>query len=210
MSARTVEPGYFGSLGHGDPQCAFLEKTLVTSWDFSKTNVPENKTIPVMQLPKGFCIDRITVIQTAYADQGVNLTFGLKSDDSAVVGGTFALAASSTMLRSSQPANGGAVTKTSAAVYVASTSAGSPTTSVQPVTGVTAAGPVFVSDDDVLCMIVPDGLTGDKIAAGAFDLAIHGFSTFAEAPAENKTGNDVYRATMQTTDNVAGPRFPLD
>ena len=69
---------------------------------------------------------------------------------------------------------------------------------------------VIVSADDVLCMIVPDGLTGNKCAAGAFDLAIHGFSTFAEAPAENKTGNPVCRPTMQTQDNVAGPRFPLD
>ena len=210
MSARTVESGYFGSLGHGDPECAFTEKTIVTSWDFAKKNVPENKTIPLVQIPKGFCIDRITVVQKDYADQSVGLTFGLKSDDSFTIGSTFTLVASSTKLRSSQAADGGSVTKTSAAVYVASTSAGSPTTSVQPVTGVTAAGPVFVSDDDVLCMIVPDGLTGDKCAAGSFDLALHGFSTFAEAPAENKTGNAVFRPTMQTVDNVAGPRFPND
>lgn len=210
MAARTVETGYFGQDGHGDPEFAFTDKTLVASWDFGKTNVPENKTIPIMQIPKGFCIDRISVVQTAYADQAVNLTFGLKSDNSFTIGGTFALVASSTMLRSSQAADGGSVTKTSAAVYVASTSAGSPTTSVQPVTGVTAAGPVFVSADDVLCMIVPDSLTGDKLAAGAFTLFVHGFSAFCEGPTENKTGNTVYRQTLQTSANVAGPRPSFD
>jgi hypothetical protein len=192
MAARTVEAGYFGAVGHGDPMCAFTEKTLVTSWDFSKTNVPENKTIPIMQIPKGFCIDRVSVVQREYADQSLALTFGLKSDNTVAVGGTFTLAASSTMLRASQPA-----TSTNA-----KDSAG---------TGTVAVGsPLFVNGDDVLCMIMPSSLTNDKCAAGAFDIAIHGFSTFAEAPAENKTGNEVFRPTMQTQDNVAGPRFPLD
>lgn len=197
MSVRTVETGYFGSAGHGDPQCAFTEKTLVTSWDFAKKNVPENKTIPLMQIPKGFCIDRITVVQREYADQSVGLTFGLKSDNSFTVGGTFTLAASSTKLRSSQAAK-------TASAYAASSSAGSPTTAIA------IPSVLFVSDDDVLCMIVPDGLTGDKCAKGSFDLAVHGFSTCAEAPAANKTGNEVFRPTMQTVDNVAGPRFPND
>ena len=210
MSARTVEEGYFGSAGHGDPKCAYTERTISTSWDFSKKNVPEKKTIPLMQIPKGFCIDRISVVQTKFADQSVGLTFGLKSDNSYTVGSTFTLAASSTMLRSSQAAKAAAVTKTSEAVYVASTSGGSPTTSVQPVTAITDGGPVFVSDDDVLCMIVPDGLTGDKCAAGAFDLFVHGFSVFGEGPTENKTGNHVFCKTLQTQDNVAGERPSFD
>lgn len=197
MAARTVEEGYFGSLGHGDTRCAFLEKTIVTSWDFSKKNVSKNKTIPLMQIPKGFCIDRISVVQTEFADQSVGLTFGLKSDNSFTVGSTFTLAASSTKLRSSQAA------KTTSA-YAASSSAGSPTTAIA------IGAPLFVDGDDVLCMIVPDGLTGDKCAAGAFDLFVHGFSVFGEGPTENKTGNEVFRKTMQTQDNVAGPQFPLD
>ena len=190
MGTRTVETGYFGQPGHGDPMCAFAEKTLVTSWDFGKTNVAKNKTIPLMQIPKGFCIDRISVIQTEYTNAAYTLTFGLKSDDTFTVGGNFALAASSTMLRSSQAPN--AVT--------AKDTAGTGSVSV--------GEPLFVTGDDVLCMIVPN--SGDGLTAGSFDLAIHGFSTFAEAPAENKTGNEVFRPTMQTTDNVAGPRFPLD
>ena len=210
MAVRTVEAGFFGAAGHGDPDFAFTDKTIGVSWDFAKTNVPENKTIPILQIPKGFLIDRISLVQTRATDQDVTLTFGLKSDTTKGMGGTFTLAASSTMLRSSQAADGGSVTKTSAAVYVASTSAGSPTTSVQPVTGVTAAGPVFVSDDDVLCMIVPDGLTNDKLADGAFQLFVHGFSAFCEGPTVNKTGNEVYRTTLQTVDNVAGPRPAFD
>ena len=213
MAARTVEAGFFGAAGHGDPDFAFTDKTLGVSWDFAKTNVPENKTIPILQIPKGFLIDRISLVQTRATDQDVTLTFGLKSDNSFTVGGNFALkdlTGETALCRSSQAADGGSVTKTSAAVYVASTSAGSPTTSVQPVTGVTAAGPVFVSDDDVLCMIVPDGLTNDKLADGAFQLFVHGFSAFCEGPTVNKTGNEVYRTTLQTVDNVAGSRPAFD
>ena len=197
MAARTVETGYFGAAGHGDPMFAFTEKTIGTSWDFAKTNVPENKTIPIMQIPKGFCIDTITVVQKEFADQSVGLTFGLKSDNSFTVGGTFTLAASSTKLRSSQPA------KTTSA-YAASTSAGSPTTAIA------IPSTLYVDTDDVLCMIVPDSLTGDKCAKGSFDLFIHGFSATNEGPTENKTGNVNYRQTLQTTDNVAGPRPSFD
>ena len=210
MSARTVETGYFGAAGHGDPMSAYTEKTLGVSWDFGKTNVPENKTIPIMQIPKGFCINRITVVQKDYADQSVGLTFGLKSDDSYTIGGTFTLVASSTKLCSSQAAKAMTTTKTSAAVYVASTSGGSPTTSVQPVTAVAEGGAVFAGDDDVLCMIVPDGLTNDKCAAGSFDLFVQGFSATNEGPTQNKTGNVNYRQSLQTVDNVAGERPPLD
>ena len=210
MSARTVESGYFGSLGMSDPMSSFAERTLRVAWDFSKKNVPENKTIPLLQLPKGFCIDRISVVQTKFADQSVGLTFGLASDDSKTIGGTFTLAASSALLRSSQAADGGSVTKTSADVYVAATSAGSPTTAVKPVTGVTPAGAVFVDAADVLCMIVPDGLTNDKCAEGAFDLCIHGFEVFAEGVSGNALNIETYRTKLQTVANVSGGDFPED
>lgn len=206
MSARTVETGYFGAEGHGDPVAAYTEKTLGVSWDFAKTNVPENKTIPLMQIPKGFCIDRITVIQKEFADQSLALTFGLKSDNSFTIGGTFTLAASSTKLRSSQAAQPAAKTGD---VYV-STASGSWTASSKLNLVTDAGGGVFVDDDDVLCMIVPDGLTSDKCAAGSFDLFVHGFSATNEGPTENKTGNRVFRKSLQTTDNVAGPRPSFD
>ena len=41
-------------------------------------------------------------------------------------------------------------------------------------------------------------------------LFVHGFSAFCEGPTENKTGNEVYRQTLQTNANVAGPRPSFD
>lgn len=201
MSERTVEDGYFGSVGMGDPETAYTESTLGVTWDFGKKNVPENKTIPLMMIPKGFLIDRISVVQTKFADQSVGLTFGLKSDTTKAVGGTFTLAASGTLLRSSQSAAAGET------VYVASTSAGSPTKSVN-----VGAGSLFVDAADVLCMIVPDSLTNDKCAEGAFELFIHGFKVFAEA--ESHGNGTPYRQTLQTAEqaaaNVSGGDYPID
>ena len=193
MAERTVEAGFFGSAGHGDPEFVFSDKTFGVSWDFGKTNVPENKTIPILQLPKGFLIDRISLVQTKATDQDVTLTFGLKSDNAKLVGGNFALkdlSSGETLCRSSQ------------APVTASASDGS--------SGTVAVGSPLLVDDDVLCMIVPDNLTGDKLAAGAFSLFIHGFSAFGEGPTVNKTGNEVYRKTLQTEDDVAGPRPSFD
>lgn len=203
MAERTVETGYFGQDGHGDPEFAFTDKTLIASWDFSKVTtpstgavgVPENKTIPILQLPKGFLIDRISLVQTKATDQDVTLTFGLKSDNTKLVGGNFALkdlSSGETLCRSSQAPKS----------VTAKDTAG---------TGTVTAGDVLLVDgDDVLCMIVPDSLTGDKLAAGAFTLFVHGFSAFCEGPTENKTGNAVYRQTLQTDANVAGPRPSFD
>lgn len=195
MAARTVEAGFFGAAGHGDPDFAFTDKTFGVSWDFAKTNVPENKTIPILQIPKGFLIDRISLVQTRATDQDVTLTFGLKSDNSFTVGGNFALkdlTGETALCRSSQ----------APASVTAKDTAGTGT--------VTAGVPLLVDDDDVLCMIVPDGLTNDKLADGAFQLFVHGHSAFCEGPTVNKTGNEVYRTTLQTVDNVAGPRPAFD
>lgn len=211
MAQRTIETGYFGSVGMSDPMSSFAERTLRVAWDFGRKAVPENKTIPLLQLPKGFLIDRISVVQTKFADQAVNLTFGLGSDDTKLIGGTFALAASTTLLRSSQAA----AVSAGETVYVASASAGSPTKSVKVGAG---EGSLFISADDILCMVVPDGLTGDKIAEGAFDLCIHGFETFSEGVAANGDGNPLhverYRLQLQSADNesanVSGGQFPQD
>jgi hypothetical protein len=195
MATRTVETGFFGAAGHGNPEFALTEKTLGASWDFAKTNVPENKTIPILQLPKGFLIDRISLVQTKATDQDVTLTFGLKSDNSFTVGGNFALkdlTGETALCRSSQ----------APASVTAKDTAGTGT--------VTVGDSLLVNGDDVLCMIVPDGLTNDKLAAGAFTLFVHGFSAFCEGPTENKTGNAVYRQSLQTVDNVAGERPSFD
>lgn len=216
MSERTLLANQYGSPAMSDPMCAFEDIVLRVAWDFSKaTNAdgtaagtPENTTVPLMQLPKGFMIDRISVIQTKFADQAVNLTFGLKSDSTKAVGGTFALAASTTLLRSSQAA----AVSAGETVYVASTSAGSPTKSVKVGAG---EGSLLVDSDDVLCMIVPDGLTNDKVAAGAFDLCLKGYRVFSEGLTANPMEVDAYRASLQTSADDAlnkGPdgQWPLD
>ena len=180
MATRTVEPGYFGAAGHGDPEFSFTDKTIGVSWDFAKTNVPASKTIPILQIPKGFCIDRISLVQTAPTNADATVTFGLASDNSSTVGGNFALkdgVGETALCRSSQT----------------------------PVTGQTP-GALFVDADDVLCLITPNV----ALTAGAFSLFVHGFSAFGEGPTENKTGNEVYRKSLQTEDNVAGPRPSFD
>lgn len=173
MAERNVEAGYFGSAGHGNPEIVFSDKTLGVSWDFSKTEVGANKTIPILQIPKGFCIDRISLIQTKATNAACAITFGLKSDNTKVVGGNFNLG-TDTLCRSSQ-----------------------------------ASGSVdFVDGDDVLCMVMP--IEGSTITDGAFSLFIHGFSAFGEGPTVNNTGDEVYRKTLQTEDNVAGSRPSFD
>lgn len=218
MGERTLEKGFYGSVGMSDPLCAFEDITLRVAWDFGKKAVPENKTIPLMQLPKGFMIDRISVIQTKFADQAVNLTFGLASDDTKLVGGTFALAASTTLLRSSQAAVGGAqpaVSTTLSGTVDTSTGSVANVTATSTASGGSGAGSLLVDSDDVLCMIVPDGLTNDKVSAGAFDLCLKGYRVFSEGLTANPMEVDAYRASLQTAADDAlnkGPdgQWPLD
>ena len=202
MATRNVAEGYFGSVGHGNPESSFCERTISTSFDFGLKAVPENVTIPVMEIPKGFCIDRISVVQTKVADQDIStLTFGMKSDDSVQIGGNFSVSDDATALaRSSQPASTATVNCT-----------------VTGAEGATVTAPVpaayFATAADTLCLIIPDGLTGDQIAKGAIDIAVHGFEVFAEAYDGNAQGREVYREKLQTANqeatNVSGGQFPL-
>ena len=203
MATRNVAEGYFGSVGHGNPESSFCERTISTSFDFGLKAVPENVTIPVMEIPKGFCIDRISVVQTKVADQDIStLTFGMASDDSVQIGGNFSVSDDAAALaRSSQPAATNTVNCTVTGGTQGET--------------VTAAVPAayFVTKADTLCLIVPDGLTGDQIAKGAIDIAVHGFEVFAEAYDGNAQGREVYREKLQTAaqeaTNVSGGQFPL-
>lgn len=206
MAKRNIETGYFGSVGMSDPLCSFAERTLRVAWDFGRKTVPENKTIPLMQLPKGFLIDRISVVQTKFTNAAVNLAFGLGSDNSKAVGGTFALVATGTLLRASQsPA-----TTTTSATVTGGTAGESVTVPIP--------GSLFVAADDILCMVVPDNISGDELNAGAFDLCIHGFEAFAEGVAANGEDNplriDDYRLPLQGTAdeaaNKSGGQFPQD
>lgn len=180
MAARTLETGYYGSVGMSDPLSSFEDVTLRVAWDFGKKEIPENKTIPLMQLPKGFLIERISVVQTGAVNAATTVTFGLASDSTVAVGGNFALAASGALLRSSQDPD--ATNKTS----------------------------LYVAADDILCLVVPDGITGDALTEGAFDVCLRGYRVFAEQLTANPLNVEVYRATLQTVNNVSGGQWPID
>lgn len=197
MSKRVIEQGYFGSTAMGDPQSSFAERTLSVAFDFSKKNLAKGKTIPLLEIPRGFCIDRISVIQTkaANADQGV--VFGLLSDDSKQVGGTFTLSDdANALLRASQAPGAESVTAT--------VSGDTPPTVTVP-----CPGSLFV-DGDVLCLVLGNEATDNALTKGAFDLCIHGFETFSEGTGGNVLGRDYYRESLQDTNNVSGGQMPLD
>lgn len=181
MAARTLEPNFFGSVGMSDPMSSFEDVTLRVAWDFGKKAVPENKTIPLMQLPKGFLIERISVVQTKEVNAATTVTFGLASDDAVAVGGNFALGATvETLLRASQDPE--ATNKTA----------------------------LYVGADDILCLVVPDGITGDELNAGAFDVCVRGYRVFADKLTANPLNVEAYRATLQDTNNVSGGQWPID
>lgn len=103
---RNLEKGFYGSVAMGDPMSSFVERDFVVSYDFGKKAVPASKVIPLMALPKGFVIDRISVVQTKPTNGAKNVTFARASEDSATIGTTFALAGEGdNLLRSSQSAS---------------------------------------------------------------------------------------------------------
>lgn len=199
MSARTVETGFFGALGVSNPVATLSDINRGRSVNFKKTNAAENKTYPLIPIPAGMCITEIAVEQTEACDQDWNLTFGLASSDAIAVGGTFALTDDPTaLLRSCQAAK---ITANATDYYVATSSAGSPTTKVNLPT--TKEG-LFVSASDMLCLVMPDSLTNDKIAKGKINVYVRGFMTFGESYTATPANTEDYRAKLQTQDNVSG------
>ena len=209
MSKRVIEQGYFGSTAMGDPQSSFAERTLSVAFDFSKKNLAKGKTIPLLEIPRGFCIDRISVIQTkaANADQGV--VFGLLSDDSKQVGGTFTLSDNANALLRASQVPAGAKNPTVALSGTVNTSTGAVDGVTATATGTDAGGALFV-DGDVLCLVLGNEETDNDLTKGAFDLCIHGFETFSEGTGGNVLGRDYYRESLQDTNNVSGGQMPLD
>ena len=178
MAKRTVETGVFGALGVEDPVSFTAHRTLGRVIDFAKVNLAENKTFPILPIPKGMCITTIAVEQLIATDQDVTVTFGLASDSTKAVGGNFALkdlsATSEELLRSCQDA-------------ASSTNSG-----------------LFVNEADMLCLIVPDALTGDKLAKGKIAVYIDGFETFGEGFESVPSDTEAWRTKLQTQDNVSG------
>lgn len=194
MAALTVDSTVgIGAKCFGDPAVTYPPVVaLRREVDISKVALNENTNFAFMPIPKGFLATHIAVEQTKYADQSVTLTFATKNDATKPVGGNFALAATSTKLRSCQPV------KTTAA-YAASSSGGAVTSAIAIPDG------LFFAADDTLCIKVPDDLTGDKLTAGAFSVTLLGHMVFGES-VDLAHGSTPLREKQQDTalDNVSG------
>lgn len=226
MSKRfDTEPGFFGSVAIGNPKSSFAERTLVASVDFGRKEVAENTKVGIMELPAGFLIDRVTVVQTkpvatALVADSTAIKFGPNSDSTVFFGGQYALGATKETFVRSCTAPGAVVQPTvtlSGQLTVTDDkvdlSGGTATASG----GSGPGGGYFVSAPDLLCMDVPDGQTGDKIAEGAFEIAVHGYEVAFDAGDGfdgNSLGRKVFRNPLQTAENeaanVAGPQWPID
>lgn len=190
MAKLTVQAGFFGAIGVDDPVCFMNQRTIGRSVDFSKVNVDENKNYPLIPIPKGFCLTHIAVEQVAPTDQDATVTFGAESDSGITVGGNFALKDLSSdaeaLLRSCQPAK----------TVSAKDSAGTGTVAVPDA--------IFFDKADMLCLKVPNGLTGDKLAKGKINVYLIGFETFAEGTDSVPENMEDWRKKLQTADNVSG------
>ena len=198
MAALTVDSTIgIGAKCFGDP--AVTQPPMVAirrEVDISKENLAENTNFAFLPIPAGFLAEYIAVDQSAYTDQAATVTFATKNADTVQLGGNFALAASSTMLRSVQPV------KTTSA-YAASASADSPTTAIA------IPGTILFTVNDTLCIKVPDSLTNDKLSAGKFAVTLVGRMVFGDT-IELANGSTPMRDKLQnpSLDNVSGG--PLD
>lgn len=194
MAALTVDSTVgIGAKCFGDPAVTYPPVVaLRREVDISKVALNENTNFAFMPIPKGFLATHIAVEQTKYADQSATINFATKNDATKPVGGDFALAATSTKLRSCQPV------KTTAA-YAASSSGGAVTSAIAIPDG------LFFAADDTLCIKVPDGLTGDKLTAGAFSVTLLGHMVFGES-VDLAHGSTPLREKQQDAalDNVSG------
>ena len=194
MAALTVDSTVgIGAKCFGDPAVTYPPVVaLRREVDISKVALNEHTNFAFMPIPKGFLATHIAVEQTKYADQSATINFATKNDATKPVGGDFALAATGTKLRSCQPV------KTTAA-YAASSSGGAVTSAIAIPDG------LFFAADDTLCIKVPDGLTGDKLTAGAFSVTLLGHMVFGES-VDLAHGSTPLREKQQDAalDNVSG------
>lgn len=194
MAALTTNTGLFGAKGASCPATLMKMVDYNRTVDFGKTNAAENTNYDLLPIPKGFLIAYIAVEQKSYVNAGTTVTFATKNDATAAIGGNFALAASSTMLRSCQPA-------VSTGAYAASTSAGSPTTAIS------IPGAYFSSAADTLCLKVPDGITGDALTKGEIVVHMIGYQTFGESLGDIASGTPAFakgQTDAQALANVSG------
>ena len=194
MAALTVTDGVFGARSTECPATFFRMVDYNRTVDFAKREAADNANYALLPVPKGFMISHLAVEQLEYfADASKDWTFKLKSD-STQIGGTFTPVTTGAMVRVCDPA-------LASAGYVASASAGSPTTAVS----IPAAK--FSSAADMLCVCIPDGLTGDKASKGKFTVHMIGYQVFGESlgdvPAETPAWTEG-QTSAQAAANISG------
>ena len=179
----------FGAKGAYCPATLMKRVDYNRTIDFSEANVSESKNYEIIPIPKGFLVEFLAVEQLEHIDEAATVTFATKNADTTAIGGNYALTATSTMLRSCQPA------ASTAAGYVASSSAGSPTTALS------IPGAYFSSTADTLCLCVPS-LTGDGLTKGKIVVHMIGYQTFGESLGDIASGTPAF-ATGQTAAQAA-------
>ncbi len=196
MAALTVDSDIgLGSKCFGDPEVVHPPLVILRrEVDISKQELAENTNFELMPIPKGFLALFIAVDQTEFADQAATVTFATKNADTVAIGGDFALAASSTKLRSVQPA-------ASSAGYAASSSGGSPTTAIA------IPGSKLFTADDKLCLKVPNSLDNDKLVAGKFSVALIGYLPFGDSADFGNGSTPMRVATPSGLDNTASADY---
>ena len=102
---RTLATGFYGSVAMGDPMSAFTDRTFMVAYDFTKKAVPANKVVPLIAVPKGLVIDRISVVQTKADADASKIKFALASDEEGFIGTEFQLGDEENLLRDSQSAS---------------------------------------------------------------------------------------------------------
>ena len=197
MAALTVDSDIgLGSKCFGDPEVVHPPLVILRrEVDISKCELAENTNFALMPIPKGFLALFIAVDQTEHADQAATVTFGIKSDDAVSIGGNFALAASSTKLRSVQPA-------ASTSGYVSGASASWGTAAA-----VTVPGTKLFTADDKLCLKVPNSLDNDKLVAGKFSVALIGYLPFGDSADFGNGSTPMRVATPSGLDNTASADY---
>ena len=196
MAALTVDSDIgLGSKCFGDPEVVHPPLVILRrEVDISKCELAENTNFALMPIPKGFLALFIAVDQTEHADQAATVTFATKNADTVAIGGNFALAASSTKLRSVQPV-------ASSAGYAASSSGGSPTTAIA------IPGSKLFTADDTLCLKVPNSLDNDKLVAGKFSVALIGYLPFGDSVDFGNGATPMRVATPSGLDNTASADY---
>lgn len=177
MAALTVTDGVFGARGTECPATIFRMVDYNRTVDFAKREAADNANYALIPVPKGFLISHLAVEQLDYFADASKTWTFKLRSNSAQIGGSFS------------PVTTGAMTR------------------VCSVANATDGTPVFSDAADMLCVCIPDALTGDKASKGKFAVHMIGYQVFGESlgdvPAEMPAWTEG-QTSVQAAANVSG------